>query len=324
MLSILVALACALSPAIRTHASALRDRGYTVLPADAIDSTLVASAAVACTTELEHHLSGVATLGIDPLEQAYSFSEICHRVRGRWDFRTSQQGVLAELFDAAEAVTAPVVRAVSRLPKHEDDAGLPLGGTILPAGRPRRRMSGAIVSCPGAIAQAFHVDASRAHLRGSALFRQHRLYNVFVPLVDIAADADGTQFWPGSHLQRTRERSLDEALARSGRLEDDVVAMAQMEAPACKAGGIIIFDYRCLHRGLANMQERTRPVAYCVLATGLARDRANFPETSWKAAAQTLPEEPELRRAVRQEIGSSMAASWDEVFADPNCRERLT
>ena len=66
------------------------------------------------------------------------------------------------------------------------------------------------------------------------------------------------------------------ATERSRRIEHDEAMLAAMEAPACPAGGIIIFDYRCLHRGLANAKPHTRPIAYCVLSTGLARDRANF------------------------------------------------
>ena len=87
------------------------------------------------------------------------------------------------------------------------------------------------------------------------------------------------------------------------------------------AGGIIIFDYRCLHRGLANAKPRTRPIAYCVLSTGFARDRANFPAHSWQAALESMPDDPELASGVRDAIRSSMARPWEEVFADPGCRE---
>ena len=51
-----------------------------------------------------------------------------------------------------------------------------------------------------------------------------------------------------------------------------------LEAPACRAGGLIIFDYRTIHRGLANEGERERPIAYFVCATGGATDAHNFPE----------------------------------------------
>ena len=311
--------AFALSPS--AHATSLRDHGFTVLSEAGLDVDLVRRAAALCTSTLDDHLNCVSQLGIHPVDQAYSFNEICHRVRGRWDFRLPQEGAWAELGTAVEDVAVPIVQELAQLPRHPDDGGLPLSGTVVRAGRPRKRMSGAIVSRPGAVAQAFHVDASRSHLLGASLLSRHRLFNVFVPLVDIEEDSDGTQFWPRSHLHRGRARLLADAAERSGAVESDEAAMAAMEAPACPAGGMIIFDYRCLHRGLANELSRSRPVAYCVLSTGMARDNANFPERSLRAALDSMPEEPELARAVRAEIGASMAMDWDDVFADPACRE---
>ena len=63
---------------------------------------------------------------------------------------------------------------------------------------------GAIISADGAKAQTFHADAGATHIKLARHLPAHRLYNVFVPLVDIAEDADGTQLWPGSHLDGTR------------------------------------------------------------------------------------------------------------------------
>ena len=67
-------------------------------------------------------------------------------------------------------------------------------------------------------------------------FRRHRLFNVFVPLVDLEEDGDGTMLWPGSHLERTRYDAYHAATQRSERLEDDAIAMGQMEVPRCPAG----------------------------------------------------------------------------------------
>ena len=54
----------------------------------------------------------------------------------------------------------------------------------------------------------------------------------------------------------------------------------QLEAPACRAGGIIVYDYRTIHRGLPNDLEggRERAVAYVICATGGAEEGYNFPE----------------------------------------------
>ena len=66
--------------------------------------------------------------------------------------------------------------------------------------------------------------------------------------------------------------------------------MAAMEAPACKAGGLMLFDYRTMHRGLPNLGCDARPVAYAVIATGAAWDTANFPENSLRASVASIEE----------------------------------
>ena len=54
---------------------------------------------------------------------------------------------------------------------------------------------------------------------------------------------------------------------------------ALLEAPAALAGQPLVFDYRVLHRGLAN-PSRERAVAYLVLATDGAYDGQNFCQMS--------------------------------------------
>ena len=49
------------------------------------------------------------------------------------------------------------------------------------------------------------------------------------------------------------------AVARAGpsrRLEDDAVAMGEMVVPACPAGGLLLWDFRTLHRGMPNDTRR--------------------------------------------------------------------
>ena len=80
-----------------------------------------------------------------------------------------------------------------------------------------------------------------------------------MPLVDVEPEADGTQYWPKSHLD---PRAPDLALE----LKEGDAAMEEMVSPGCAAGGLICFDYTCVHRGRAN-GDRERPVAYIVVAT---------------------------------------------------------
>ena len=154
-----------------------------------------------------------------------------------------------------------------------EEQALPQLAALVPGGgaTPRILMSGAVVSRPGAGPQSFHIDGTG------------RLVNVFVPLVDVAPDSDGTQFWPGSHLDLAAPDAAPE-------LEDNAAAMAAMVSPGCPAGGFLCFDYRCVHRGLANAL-RERAVAYFVVALEPGvEDSHNFPHLSVLNAPAELTE----------------------------------
>ena len=190
------------------------------------------------------------------VEQQYSFAEICHRKRLRWDLR------MPECSTAWAALRAQV-----------EEQALPQLAALAPDGgaAPRILMSGAVVSRPGAGCQSFHIDGTG------------RLVNVFVPLVDVAPDCDGTQFWPGSHLDPAAPDAAPE-------LEGDAAAMAAMVSPGCPAGGFLCFDYRCVHRGLGQ-ELRERAVAYFVVALEPdVEDSHNFPQLSVHDAPAELTE----------------------------------
>jgi len=271
----------AIRPATLRHAKELRDRGFTVLPSAGLDG-LVPSALQACETELLRRVDDVAKLGVDPFEQGYSFEEICHRSRLRWDLRVPSPAI-DKVCKAAAAHVEDIICALHKLPVRRAE-GIQLWPRRLSPRKPRSIMSGSIISVPGAPAQKFHRDS---RLPISWVLPSHRLFNVFVPLVNISQDDVGTQFLPGSHLMFSDKR-----------LDLDIG-----EAPAWPAGGIILFDFRLLHRGLEHMGGSARPYAYAVLGTGWARDDKNFPARSLDAIIEHLPEDEfELevaRRAIR-------------------------
>ena len=93
----------------------------------------------------------------------------------------------------------------------------------------------------------------------------------------LAPDDDGTQFWPRSHR--------DEAAPdRASTLAADAEAMSAMVSPGCPAGGMLSFDYRVVHRGLAN-ERRERAVAYFVVALAAGvEDSHNFPDVGVRDA----------------------------------------
>ena len=289
------------------HALELRDRGYTVIADAGLDPTLVADAKVACAAALSRSLDMIDAIGLDPMEDSYAFAEIDKRHRLRWSLQATRQSAWTRLTAAAIPTAAAVIEHVhTSLPPHPDDAGPPLMDWtrhLLPAQPTQRSVGagqiGAIISKPGAKAQKFHADAGDAHLSLAKLCPRHRMYNVFVPLVDL--DDDGTMMWPGSHLHRTRADAWYEAVGRSGSLEDDARAMAEMEVPACPAGGVILF-----------VRER-------------ARDRTSSPLLASVSSADWLC--PRVLVGHRT-FGSSIAACQTTPIATvrwrtPSCRPAL-
>lgn len=300
----------------RRHAVELRDRGFTVLADAGLAAEAVAKARDACSAELACLHRDVARLGIDPVDEKYAFAEIATRHRLRWGLQPQGASAWTGLVDAAVGVAAPVIEELHTLaPSPDDSLGLTGWTRHLLDARPRLHAVDAIVSRPGAKAQGFHADAGRRHLALARLNPRHRLFNVFVPLVDVAEGGDGTMFWPGSHLERTRYDRWHAALGRSASLEDDATAMAEMEAPGCPAGGAIVFDFRLLHRGMPNTGGRERAMAHAVLSTGLAADQLSFPEASLRAAVDALPRDPESaeHRAQREAVAQQQREAWAAV-----------
>ena len=268
-----------------THAWQLRDKGFTVVDVESLDASLVASAKAACCEELDELLDLVPRVGCT-VDQQYNFAEICHRSPLRWDMRVNRSAFDA-LTAAAVERASPLLNRLDELPLHSEEGWLPLVRQL--PRRPRVLMTGAIVSRPGAIEQRFHADADNWHFFWSTLLPRHRIYNIFIPLCDIDADSCGTQFWPGSHLGLTRKQKYRTAMERSGCIENDPAAMRAMDAPACPAGGLIVADFRTLHRGLPNRGEANpRPIAYAIVGTGGAKDDINFPGLSLRQRAAAI------------------------------------
>ena len=221
--------------AIGRHAASLRDRGFTVLPAPIIDTALIARLSATTTARLDSLLDRVEAKGCDPLEQQYLFREICARQSMRWDLhvdvvrrgasgrrkrRTPAEEAYAELSRALlSSAVEPIVEA--------------LQGAAYEGVRPTA--CGAIVSRRGAAGQRPHADANLPHYAEAERNPAHRLFNCFVPLVDIAAgggdeQSDGTQFWPASHLTAdAAHRAWELALGPEALLEVEALEEEQEE-----------------------------------------------------------------------------------------------
>ena len=74
--------------------------------------------------------------------------------------------------------------------------------------------------------------------------------------------------------------------------EEEAESARESEAPACRAGGLVLFDFRIIHGGLASIG-RERPIAYVICSTGGAVDDSNFPDNRiCDATAEDLEEFP--------------------------------
>ena len=251
---------------IAQHGAHLHASGYCILPQPVISAESVGTARRLCHTTLQRLLHEAEAAGCDPIEQMYIFDKVCHRQRNRWDLlidadsEPAWQGLITAAIEAA----TPIIREA------QGDA---FSGLV-------PLMSGAVVSRPGARVQRFHCDATHSHFEAARLDPSHRIYNIFVPLVDIEEDGDGTMFWPVPCLEEST-RALAKHILDS---PDSCLDPNAIDAPSTAAGGLIIFDYRTIHRGLANPDEtgRERPVAYVAVASGGAFDGYNFPKASMR------------------------------------------
>jgi hypothetical protein len=128
--------------------------------------------------------------------------------------------------------------------------------------------SSIVTSLPSSSDQSWHIDGP--HLSKSTHLPIHCL-NVFIPLVDVPAEMGPTEVKPASHLYtRDTFKLLLGARARGEVLPNHL--------PELSLGDILIFDYRILHRGRANLSlMKNRPVLVLTYAEEWFNDLYNFP-----------------------------------------------
>jgi len=183
----------------------------------------------------------------------------------------------------------------------------------------QRLFTGCVTSLPGAASQGWHADGA---LNG--------LYNVFVPLVDLPADNQDlgpTQFAPGTHLNREGKARLqapvpgararweiiggdgDDDESVSGDSNDSTAAAAApatgtkadwlVSSAPLNAGDLVVFDYRILHRGLANRTpNQVRSMFYVALNAepDSGGDTVNTPLISLSAVASSVAQQEQNPR----------------------------
>ena len=197
-------------------------------------------------------IARVDRTGVDH-DQPFSFAEICHRAPRRYDVHLGAGSSQSEFSMLMNSLVLPVLALRSKTSEN----------SII--------RDGLVTSLPGASAQPFHADG-----------RDGRLFNAFLPLV--AVRSQGTEFWLGSHdddLAAGRLKQPDSGAYVGEAILEDADVAARICAPTLsRAEGIILFDYRVIHRGRAHGAHEAgiRPVFYRVFATdGAEEDGHNWP-----------------------------------------------
>jgi len=124
-----------------------------------------------------------------------------------------------------------------------------------------------VVSMPGSMAQSWHQDGP--HMSSEEHLSCHCL-NVFLPLVTMTPSLGPTEFRPNSHYLTRDLKKMFLAAAVGKRLKSP-------EAPILSKGSAVLFDYRVLHRGLANISDEVRPILVLTYAKPWFQDVLNFP-----------------------------------------------
>ena len=254
-----------------------------------------------CRTAAEARLDALLACararGLNPRREKLLFRDVCSRTAGglRYDMKYPLRSAVpvaagaassdiaadddevaaawAELRSAVELWVAPVLQASGLMRAEEEVAEDETGGGVSGVGSGGGGGSGSsdiagsasaheidsvgcVTSLDGAPDQHFHPDGTA---RG--------LVNVFVPLIDVGALNGATELRPGSQVWE------DTPWGPAQRWDERTT---QSVAPALHAGELLLFDYRVLHRGRANVSGAARPVAYVLFARPGVRDKHNF------------------------------------------------
>jgi hypothetical protein len=84
-------------------------------------------------------------------------------------------------------------------------------------------------------------------------------FNVFIPLVDVDEKNGTTEFVPGTHEDQRYNKVVADILLNQ---PEKYEANAGIVRADLKAGSLIFFDVRVLHRGLSNQSTTERPMLY--------------------------------------------------------------
>ena len=102
-----------------------------------------------------------------------------------------------------------------------------------------------LVATPGCPTQSWHADGGHTSL---TKHEPCHVFNVFIPLVDVPLSMGPTELRPGTHYHTRNLASMMLVAKARKTLRSPITPELQM-------GDALIFDYRILHRGRANMSD---------------------------------------------------------------------
>ena len=128
-----------------------------------------------------------------------------------------------------------------------------------------------VVATPGAPEQAWHADGGHVYLHHHA---PCHVLNVFLPLRDVPLQLGPTEVRPGTHYH-TRKLAPMMLAAKANR------TLRPPVTPELILGDAMVFDYRLLHRGKANVSlAENRPILVLSFSKSWYKDVCNFPKRS--------------------------------------------
>lgn len=265
----------------KATASSLAHNGFAVLHLGhhCLSPGITSACSTYASERMDFLFKCARALGLRPQHDVLRYSELCSRRAGgmRYDMRlwtaahaehdepTTGQTFpecWSKLQTEVEVIVRPVLRQYlcersnsSSSTAQECDQKL-----FDPCHEPCIDSVGCVTALPGAPDQHFHPD-------GTAI----GLVNVFVPLCPVGYENGPTELQPGSHVWR------ETAFGSKPRWDERKTHPVSPVMPI-PGGHLLLFDYRCYHRGLANHSTSPRPIAYVAFSTrqGVS-DSHNFP-----------------------------------------------
>jgi hypothetical protein len=188
---------------------------------------------------------------------SFRFAEVASRCLGRLDIRHGlDHPPFSDPLLSHNPVWWPVITAV-------------LGREA------RLEYAGIVLSLPGSAMQSWHVDGG--HLWGRQLQCPPHCVDIFVPLMDMSPQLGPTEFVPGSHML-TAAASLDALLVAGAGHADQSPCQENFArcAPVLRAGSVVMYDHRLVHRGTPNTSDRPRPMLYLMYSKKWFQETQNF------------------------------------------------